>query len=261
MNTSSTKLAGLLKDAKYPLSAKYDPRWILEHSMGPNALVQIEMLTQRMRLKPGMRVLDMGCGKALTSIFLAKEFGVQVWANDLWISASDNWKRIREAGVENLVFPIHAEARELPYAEDFFDAILCADSYIYYGTDDLYLWQFVKFLKRGGQIGIVVPGLARAFRGTVPTHLRPFWGQDCFSWHTCSWWHALWKRTGLVEVETVDLVRGGWHLWSRWERAQLIYGKRKTSDKDLKVLRADKGRYMGFIRMIARRANADPKWT
>ena len=35
-------------------------------------------------LEPGMRVLDLGCGKGLSSIFLAKEFGVQVWAADLW---------------------------------------------------------------------------------------------------------------------------------------------------------------------------------
>ena len=29
-----------------------------------------------MELEPGMRVLDMGCGKAISSIFLAKEFDV-----------------------------------------------------------------------------------------------------------------------------------------------------------------------------------------
>jgi hypothetical protein len=59
----------------------------------------------------------MGCGKAISSIFLAKEFGIQVWANDLWISASNNWERIRVAQMQERVFPIHAEAHALPYAE------------------------------------------------------------------------------------------------------------------------------------------------
>jgi len=36
-----------------------------------------------MNLKPGMRVLDMGCGAGFTSIILAKECGVTVFANDL----------------------------------------------------------------------------------------------------------------------------------------------------------------------------------
>jgi cyclopropane fatty-acyl-phospholipid synthase-like methyltransferase len=47
-----------------------------------------EALSQVMTLEPGMRVLDMGCGRAVSSIFLAKEFGLQVWATDLWIAAT-----------------------------------------------------------------------------------------------------------------------------------------------------------------------------
>ena len=31
-------------------------------------------------IRPGMRVLDLGCGTAISSIFLAKEFGLQAWA-------------------------------------------------------------------------------------------------------------------------------------------------------------------------------------
>ena len=42
-----------------------------------------------------MRVLDLGCGVAASSIFLRREFGVQVWATDLWFHASDNVPRIR----------------------------------------------------------------------------------------------------------------------------------------------------------------------
>ena len=58
-----------------------------------------------------MRVLDLGCGKAVISVFLAREFAVQVWATDLWISASDNSKRIADHGMSDGVFPIHADAR------------------------------------------------------------------------------------------------------------------------------------------------------
>jgi methylmalonyl-CoA mutase C-terminal domain/subunit len=47
-----------------------------------------------------MRVLDIGCGRAVSSIFLRREFGVQVWATDLWFTASENQQRIRDAGME-----------------------------------------------------------------------------------------------------------------------------------------------------------------
>ena len=130
--------------------------------MGPNALWLTESLAGCMNLEPNMRVLDMGCGKGLSSIFLAKEYGVEVWATDLWVDASDNFQRFCAAGVEDRVFPIHAEAHALPYADCFFDAMVSVDAYHYFGTDDLYLETHIaRLIKPGGQMGIVVPGLVR----------------------------------------------------------------------------------------------------
>jgi cyclopropane fatty-acyl-phospholipid synthase-like methyltransferase len=106
-------IAERLKPTEFPRSASYDPEWALENLMGPNVLWLAESLSEVMDLQPGMRVLDLGCGKAVSSIFLAKEFGVQVWSTDLWIDASENWQRVCASGVEELVFPIHAEAPRL----------------------------------------------------------------------------------------------------------------------------------------------------
>jgi cyclopropane fatty-acyl-phospholipid synthase-like methyltransferase len=61
-----------------------------------------------------MRVLDLGCGRAISSIFLAKEFGVTVCAADYWIKATENFPRIEQAGCAASVFPVWAEAHALP---------------------------------------------------------------------------------------------------------------------------------------------------
>ena len=61
-------MAELLANDRFPLSANYDPEWVLQGWMGPNVLWLTEWLCERMDLKPGMRVLDMGCGKALSSV-------------------------------------------------------------------------------------------------------------------------------------------------------------------------------------------------
>ncbi|MFC1949733.1 SAM-dependent methyltransferase [Chloroflexota bacterium] len=259
MTVSKERMKELLKAEQFPLSSKYDPEWVLKNNMGPNVLWLTEWLCQEMELKPGMKVLDMGCGKALSSMFLAKEFGVQVWANDLWISAGENQQRIREAGLENQVFPIHAEARSLPYAEEFFDAIVSMDSYQYYGTDDLYLIYFRKLVRPGGQIGIVVPGLAKDFDGPVPEHLTRkqknggvFWADECWCFHTVSWWQYFWGRTGLVDIEAVDMLPDGWKLWLQSENACEETGY-TIFHSDAETLEADAGRYMAFIKMVARR--------
>lgn len=259
MKTSVEDLRRMLANERFPRSEAYDPVWVAENQMGPNALWLTEWLCEKIDLAPGMRVLDMGCGKALSSVFLAKEYGVTVWANDLWIKPGENWERVRAEGLEDKVFPIQAEAHALPYAEAFFDAIVCLDSYHYYGTGDLYLSYIVKFLKIGGQIGIVVPGLMRDFEGTAPEHLTrrredgsAFWSEDCWTFHTCEWWRHLWGRSSLVDVEVADILEDGWRFWAQSDRAFEAAGT-NIFPSEAPVLENDGGRYMGLIRMIARR--------
>jgi cyclopropane fatty-acyl-phospholipid synthase-like methyltransferase len=235
---------------RYPLSAKYDIDWILENQMGSHCLWLLEALCQSMSLTPGMRVLDLGCGKAITSIFLAKEFNLQVWATDLRVAAGENWKRICAAGVQNQVFPLHADARNLPYAHDFFDAIVSINALQFFGTDELYLQDhLLKVVKPGGQIGIVVPGLRKEFDGDVPDYLAPYWQTDFFTWHAPSWWQKHWGKTNLVDIETADNFadREGYQMFLKFGLAV------ESGDK---LLPADNDRNISFVRFVARKKNA-----
>jgi cyclopropane fatty-acyl-phospholipid synthase-like methyltransferase len=254
MKLSKDQLRKRLDNRRFPCSSRYDPEWVLENEMGPNALWLTEWLCEEMNFRPGMRVLDMGCGRCLSSVYLAKEFDVQVWANDLWISATENWERIRQAGCGNQIFPIHAEAHALPYAESFFDAIVCLDSYHYYGTDDVYLNYFLKFLKPGGQIGIVVAAQIKEFKkDIIPAHLKKFWDpSECFSLHTLEWWIRQWKKTQLVDIQAADVMAGGWKEWLKFEELKTAIGTNRFPH-DEPALRADKGRYLGLARLVAQR--------
>lgn len=136
----------LLSD-RFARASCYHPEWVLAGAgSAANALWLTEWLSEALDLRSGMRVLDLGCGRALSSVFLRREFGVQVWAADLWFSPSENLQLIRDAGVEDGVFPLHADARSLPFATEFFDAIVSVDSYLYYGTDDMYAQRRVAVL-------------------------------------------------------------------------------------------------------------------
>ena len=243
----------LFQPAEFPRSANYDPDWVLENMMGPNPLWLTESLAGCMNLEPAMRVLDMGCGKGLSSIFLAREYGLQVWAMDLWIDASDNFGRICDAGVEDRVFPIHAEAHALPFADGFFDAMVSMDAYHYFGTDDLYLENHMaRLVKPGGQMGIVVPGLVEELTtDEPPEHLRPYWEPAFFSLHSPAWWKRHWERSGLVTVEVSNLIPDGWR---HWMASDLLWSERlgKPSD-EADMLALDRGQTLGFTRMVGRR--------
>ena len=169
----------LLHDDRFPRSSKYRSELIAECDMGPHMLWLTEFLCEVMELRAGMRVLDLGCGKALSSIFLAREFGVDVWATDLWITATENAQRIQSEGMEQHVFPIHANARNLPYAENYFDAIISVDAFEYFGTDGAFLGSLLKHLKPGCQIGVVNVGLIREV-----DEMPKEWPDDFCTFHT-----------------------------------------------------------------------------
>jgi SAM-dependent methyltransferase len=216
--------------------------------MGGNPLWQTEWLCAALDLQPGMRVLDLGCGRVKSSIFLAREFGVEVWATDLWISASENWQRIRDANVSDRVFPIHADARGLPFAGEFFDAILAVDCYSYFGTDDLYLNYLANFVKPGGLVGIAGAGLTQEMSLPVPAHLRDFWSQDLWALHSLAWWRNHWERTGIVEVTTADSMPDGWRLWSYWHGIAW-----PDNTAEIAAVEADAGQHLTYVRLAGRR--------
>lgn len=253
MAHKKTELTEILTIDQFPRSATYDLEWVLENQMGPNVLWLTESLTQVMELKPGMRVLDMGCGRAISSIFLAKEFDVQVWATDLWIDASENWKRVCAAGLEGQVYPIHAEAHALPFAEEFFDAIVSLDAYHYFGTDDLYLGYLIRYLKPQGAIGMIVPGLDHEFGADVPEHLQPYWEWEFYSFHSPEWWRRHWEKTGHVTVELADRIPDGWEHWMKWMKLLFEREGQEYARREAEMLQIDGGRNLGFTRLVARK--------
>jgi SAM-dependent methyltransferase len=187
-----------------------------------------------------MRVLDLGCGKALSSIFLAREFGAQVWATDLWISATDNAGRIRAANLEDQVFPLQADARELSFADKFFDAIISIDAFEYFGTDVLFLPALIRLLKLGCQIGIINAGVQREIES-----LPEEWPSDFCAFHTPAWWRHHWTITRCVEVEVADNLPEGRDLWLRWHQAIGV-----TDDL---YLTSPAGENLTFNRIVGRR--------
>ncbi|MCX6929264.1 MAG: methyltransferase domain-containing protein, partial [Verrucomicrobia bacterium] len=239
----------LLVAEQFPRSSQYHPEWVVASaSGGANSLWLTEWLTTALDLQPGMRVLDLGCGRAASSIFLRREYGVQVWATDLWFSASENVQRIRDAGVEDGVFPIHADARWLPFAAEFFDAIVCIDFFVYYGTDDLYLNYLAQFVKPDGLVGIAGAGLVREIEGPVPGHLRAWWTHDLWCLHSAAWWSRHWERTGLMDIQVADTMPDGWQRWLDWHRVVA-----PDNEAEIKALEADRGDYLGYVRLVGRR--------
>jgi len=169
---------------------------------GQDPAAQAAGLAAEIPIRPGDRLLDLGCGRALTSIYFARELGARVWAVDRDVSPGEILRAIREAGCEDLVFPLRSDARDLPFAEEYFDAAVAIDSYHYFGTDERYLSNLTRFVKPGGHVGIADVAFTReiACPEDAPAFLREAFPEHWSFIHSIDWWKQQWERTGLVDV-------------------------------------------------------------
>jgi SAM-dependent methyltransferase len=239
--------AALPPHDRFPRAAAYPEDWVRSAvSGGALALWLTEWLAEAVPLAPGDRVLDLGCGRAASSVFLRRELGVEVWAADLWNDPTENLARVREAGVGDGVYPMRLDARDLPFGDGFFDAVVAIDSYVYFGTDDLYLPEVARLVRPGGRLGIAGAGFTAEIDGPVPAHLREWWEPALWCLHSADWWRRHWDRTGLVRVETADAMEDGWERWLEWQRFAA-----PDNAVEIAAVEADAGRTLGYVRVAA----------
>lgn len=200
---------------------QYRKYFTKDYLMGPNSFRLLDMLISEcpddVRFD---RTLDLGCGQALTSVFLASETDAkQVFAFDLWVSATDNLQLIRTLSLEDKVIPIHGDAMDMPFAHDFFDAIVSVDSYHYFGCrEGVFAERILPFLRDGGHAMIVVPGLKREPEGELRELFRTWAeGDDAGLFKTVSWWQELLQRecgeACDVIVRDAGFFREAWQDW------------------------------------------------
>ena len=83
-----------------------------ETMMGPSCIKILNELLKQCPLQFASddNILDLGCGRGLTSLIIAKETGAGVYANDLWISADENKNRFIKWGVDRQIIPVCEDA-------------------------------------------------------------------------------------------------------------------------------------------------------
>lgn len=236
---------------KYKKSEKYNTPFLKNLIMGPNPLKLEEELLLDHKIPRGATVMDLGCGRGLTSVFLVKEYGFRTFAVDLWVSATENKQFFDQMGLTaEQIVPIHADATALPFAEEFFDAVVSTDSYNFFGRDPEYLdRQLLPFVKHGGYVYITVPGMKKDCHDRLPGELLLSWTPEQLDYiHDVDYWAGLVSRSEGAEIISVHEMESNGECWDDWLECDNEYAR-----SDRKSMEAGAGKYLNFVAIILRR--------
>lgn len=240
--------------ADYPELSGYSWETCHQGSLGGGALFLASEMAQKMELEAGMRVLDLGCGHATSSMFLAKHYGVTVIATDKTILPSTNWQSIQRAGLEDHVIPVKMDARNIFFPEGYFDAVFSMNAYLYFGTDDLYLSYLAKFLRPSGRICIAEPCYSKELRPDTPKELLE---DESLAYHSPRWWESHFTKSGLVRVLSCQKHPKGREFWLDMIRWILEDSQNRGETypdfllHDMVMLLSDQKRFVTYFLLLA----------
>jgi len=218
--------------------------------MGPNAMRVSEELASNIHVREDMRILDLGCGMGLSTLFLVFKYGAEVFAADLWIPPTENYERFRSYGICDKTVPVSVDATKgLPFANGFFDVLFSVDSYHYFGDTPEMLPSLIPLVKKGGYVAIAIPGLKYEFGENVPEEMKPFWKDPevARTIRSIDWWKDLWHGTEGIDIISVSEMACCKQSWDEWLMSPGPYAV-----EDVEMMKAEGGKYFNLIQLIAR---------
>ena len=236
---------------KYIKSEKYNTPELQSKIMGPNPVKLEEELLLDHKIPQGSVVCDLGSGQGLTSVFLAKEYGFTVYAADLWSDPEENRKFFDEMGLSrDRIIPVKADALDLPFEKDLFDAVVSTDSYNYFGRDESYLdGKLLPFVKSGGYVYIAIPGMKKDCHDNLPQELLLSWTPEQLDYmHDVEYWSRTVGKSKCSEVISVTEMESNEEVWADWLKQENEYAV-----GDRKSMEAGGGKYLNFIKIVLKK--------
>jgi ubiquinone/menaquinone biosynthesis C-methylase UbiE len=114
-----------------------------------------EEMIQLCQIGADSYVLDVGCGAGVTPAFIARKYGCRVVGVDILEGMVQKSKeRAEREGITDLVEFRVADAQDLPFEDDLFDAVFTESATAFPEDKQKAVDEYVRVLKPGGYVGL-----------------------------------------------------------------------------------------------------------
>ncbi|MFD5327782.1 SAM-dependent methyltransferase [Streptomyces sp. NPDC127092] len=174
-----------------------------------------DLLAEKLQLKPGDRVLDLGCGSGAPAVRLARSTGARVVGiTNSAVQIEAATRNAQEAGLGDQVSFTCADATVLAYEPESFDAVLMIES-IFHLPDRLgALREVARVLRPGGRVALTdlldldpAPAPMEEAVGDLAEHSREHGHASLVARPIrLDAYSSLLEEAGLVPVEQTDIT-------------------------------------------------------
>jgi phosphoethanolamine N-methyltransferase len=172
-----------------------------QHFISPGGADSARACIARLGLKPGMRVLDVGCGLGGSAFLMAREHGVSVHGIDVSANMlASARERLRSQGLALQVTLEHVDVLALP-ATPHYDVIYSRDVFLHIHDKPRLMAQLRGLLLPGGLLFFTDYGRGE---GNASTEFSAYIAQREYDLRTVRDYRALLEQAGFVQVVVED---------------------------------------------------------
>lgn len=208
---------------------------------GPGSFEMVFPLVLATKIRPGMRILEVGGGSGQIATTIAKHWNVSVVTLEPWAENNEIQAYAAEQGVENQVLQMKVKAQSLPFADNTFDAVISIGSFEMIGEErPIALKEMIRVSKPGARIGIAEP---MCLPGEMPEDLVELdqqfnlGFQQCFS--SLDWNRDLFTEQGLTITESCYFSEA-YQWWLNYR------DKKQISEAEQELITRDNSRWISL---------------
>lgn len=191
--------------ADYGLPTYFDMQAKMGHTKHLGGQKATDDLTELCQIGRGQTILNVGSGAGISATYLAQTYGCKVIGVDILPGmVASAQKRAEEKGFSNQLDFRVADARDLPFEDDLFDALFSESVNTFIPDRENAMREYVRVVKPGGYIGFNEAIWIKEPTEEIAEIITEATSQHLKSPHI---WDDLFRQAGLIDlvVETYPM--------------------------------------------------------